>query len=68
MTPNSVFYLRIEKPKQSLAPTMAAMRSWLDSQNMELAAFRVGPTETGIAYDIRFRSEDDAGRFELAFT
>ena len=68
MTPNSAFYLRIEKPRQSLAPTMAAMRSWLDSQKIELAGFRIGPTATGIAYDIRFRSEDEADRFGLAFT
>jgi hypothetical protein len=68
MTPTSAIYLHIEKPRQSLAPTMAAMRTWLDSQKIELVGFRVGPVETGIAYDIRFRSKEEAGRFALAFT
>jgi len=67
MMPSTAFCLRIEKPRQSLAPTMAAMRSWLDSQKIELSEFRVGPTETGVAYDIRFRNEGEASRFGQAF-
>jgi hypothetical protein len=67
MTPNCALYLRIERPRQSLGVTMATMRSWLDGQKIELAGFRVEPTETGIAYDIRFRSEDEASQFGQAF-
>lgn len=39
MTPTSAIYLHIEKPRQSLAPTMAAMLTWLDAQKIELVGF-----------------------------
>ena len=63
----NVLNLRIEKPRQSLASTMSDMRSWLDSHRIELAGFTVAPAKTGIVYDIRFRSENEANQFGRAF-
>jgi hypothetical protein len=67
---NSPFTIRIEKPEvASLAETMNAMRSWLDKHRVQPVEFKIAMTGMpGIAFDIQFRSEDEAVLFERVFT
>ncbi len=70
MAPNPPFTIRIEKPEVALAETMAEMRSWLDRHSVETVGFKVERTVIlpNIAFDLQFRSEDDAVLFEQAFS
>jgi hypothetical protein len=66
---NPAFTIRIEKPEVALAETMNAMRSWLDKHRVQPVEFKIAMTGTpGIAFDIQFRSEDEAVLFERVFT
>jgi hypothetical protein len=63
------FTIRIEKSEAALAETMAEMRSWLDKHRVEPVEFKIALTGIpGIAFAVRFRSEDEAALFERTFT
>jgi hypothetical protein len=62
------FTIRIEKPETALADTMAEMREWLDKHRVQPVLFKIAMTGfPGIAFDIQFRSEDEAHLFERQF-
>jgi outer membrane lipoprotein-sorting protein len=67
MTHSSPFYVRIEKPKQALAATMGDMRAWLDTHTIQPANFKIMPTESGVAFDVRFQEEHHASLFQQKF-
>jgi hypothetical protein len=46
---------------------MSEMRTWLDTHKIPTADFKVVPTETGIAFDIRFPDEYHASLFQQKF-
>jgi hypothetical protein len=63
------FTIRIEKPETALADAMAEMREWLDKHRVQPVEFKIAMTGfPGIAFDIRFRSEDEAHLFEQQFS
>jgi hypothetical protein len=65
---DSPFTIRIEKPEVALAETMAEMRNWLDKHRVLPVAFKIAMTGLpGIAFDVQFRSEDEAVLFERVF-
>lgn len=63
------FAIRIEKPETALAYTMSEMRSWLDKHKVQPVQFNVERLETvpAIAFDVQFRSEEEAALFERVF-
>lgn len=62
------FTIRIEKPKTALAETMNEMRTWLDEQGFQPIEFKIAMTGMPvIAFDVQFRSEDEAVLFERVF-
>ena len=68
MALKSPFLIRIEKPEVALAETMAEMRSWLDKHKVQPVEFKIAMTGLpGIAFDIQFRTEDEAILFKRAF-
>jgi hypothetical protein len=51
-----------------LADAMNEMRVWLDHNQIELIDFKIAPTGLpGIGFDIGFRREEEAARFQQAF-
>jgi hypothetical protein len=61
--------IRIEKPEAALAETMAEMRTWFDKHRVQPVGFKIAMTGMpGIAFDVQFRSEDEAALFERIFT
>jgi hypothetical protein len=63
----SPYYVRVETPRQAFARTMSEMRIWLDEHNIQPADFKIVPTETGIAVDLRFPDEYHASLFQQKF-
>lgn len=63
------FTIRVERPGIALAATMAEMRSWLDRHMVQPVEFKIERTEElrNIAFDIQFRSKDEAARFAQVF-
>ena len=62
------FSIHIEKTAGSLADTMNSIRSWLDNHRIEPLVFKSRSTEGGgVAYDIAFKTEDEADLFERDF-
>jgi hypothetical protein len=62
------FTIRVEKPETALAETMNEMRTWLDKNGVQPVEFKIAMTGMpGIAFDIQFRSEDEAALFEQVF-
>ena len=60
--------IRVEKPEASFADLMNRIRSWLDNHKIEPTEFKSDTAEPGsVAFDIRFRSEDEARLFEMEF-
>ena len=69
MALNPPFTIRVEKPEVALAETMAEMRTWLDKHGVRPVEFKIAMTGVpGIAFDLQFRSEDEAVLFERVFT
>lgn len=69
MMQGSPFIVRVERSGKSFGAAMNEIRSWLDSHKIQPADFR--PTESvpgDVAFEIRFQREDEARRFEQAFT
>ena len=73
MALNPAFTIRVEKPETALAETMNEMRTWLDKHRVQPVEFTIsmtGPPDIGplnIAFDVQFRSEDEAVLFERVF-
>jgi hypothetical protein len=68
MALNPALTIRIEKPEGTLADTMNEMRSWLDRHGVQPVEFKISVTGMPIiAFDIQFRSEDDAVLFAQVF-
>lgn len=68
MALNRPVTIRIKKPEDALAETMAEMRAWFDKHRVQPAVFKIAMTETpGIAFDVQFQSEEDAVLFERFF-
>lgn len=62
------FTIRIEKPETALAETMNEMRSWLDKHKVEPVEFKIAMTGMpGVAFDVQFRSKDEAVLFAQVF-
>jgi hypothetical protein len=62
------FTVRVEKPETALAETMNDMRSWLDKHQVRPIEFKIARTGfPGVAFDIQFRSADEAFLFEQMF-
>jgi hypothetical protein len=63
------FTIRIEKPEAALGDTMNEMRMWLDRHMVRPVEFRTERAVMlpNIAFDVRFRSEDEAVLFERVF-
>jgi hypothetical protein len=51
----------------SIAGRMADMRTWLDRNKVELAAFRPITIRGGVAFDAQFRNIEQAALFRAAF-
>jgi hypothetical protein len=61
--------IRIKKPEAALAETMAEMRAWFDKHRVEPVEFKIAMSGMpDIAFDVQFRSEDEAALFERIFT
>jgi hypothetical protein len=68
MALNPPFTIRIEKPENALGETMNEMRAWLDEHRVQPMHFKIAMTGfPGIAFDLRFRSEEEAVLFEKIF-
>jgi hypothetical protein len=68
MTLSSPFTVHIEKPETALADAMNEMRTWLDNTRLQPVGFKIAiDGVTGIAFDVKFRSEAEASQFEQAF-
>jgi hypothetical protein len=53
------------RAETALAETMKEMRSWLDKHQVQPIEFKIARTGLpGIAFDVQFRSEDEAVLFE----
>jgi hypothetical protein len=62
------FTIRVEKPEAALAEIMNEMRTWLDKNGVRPVEFKIVMTGMpGIAFDVQFRSEDEAALFEQVF-
>ncbi len=61
--------VRIEnRPVGSASDLLNSIRTWLDHRNVELISFKAAPVERGrIAFDMSFRTEEEAFLFQLEF-
>jgi hypothetical protein len=69
MTQNSPLNIRVERPGKAFGAAMNEIRTWLDSHKIQPVDFK--PSESGpgaVAFEIRFKREDEAHLFEQAFT
>jgi hypothetical protein len=67
MESHSPYYVRVETPKHAFADTMNEMRVWIDAHKIQLSEFKIVPTETGMAVDLRFPDEYHASLFQQKF-
>ena len=69
MALNSPFVVSIEKnPERSFGSTMSDVRTWLDHRRIEALSFKpVAKADTGVGFEIAFRTEDEAHLFEREF-
>ena len=63
------FVVRVEvKPGASFGYTMNQIRSWLDRRKIQPALFQpVTEPDRGVGFEIGFKSEEEAHRFEGDF-
>ena len=60
--------VQVQKPEASFGVILNEMRSWLHHRKIEPAEFKCLPVEPGVvAFDIRFKNENEAELFERAF-
>jgi hypothetical protein len=50
-----------------LASTMNEIRMWLDSEKIEPSEFKMIVSREGLGFEISFKSEEDAERFQRQF-
>ena len=69
MALSSPFVVRVEKkPEHSFGSTMSGIRTWLDHHKIQVVSFKPFATaETGVGFEIAFRTEDEAHLFEREF-
>ena len=69
MALNSPLVVRVEKkPEGSFGEIMNAIRTWLDHRKIEPISFQpVAKAESGVGFEIAFKSEDEAHLFEHEF-
>ena len=68
MALNPPLTVRVEKPETALADAMNEMRTWLDNTQLQPVEFKiVVASVTGNAFDVTFRSEEEAALFQEAF-
>jgi hypothetical protein len=66
MALNPPFVVRLEnKPTRSFGAAMNEIRAWLDHRKIEPTSF--AKADTGVGFEIGFRSEDDAELFQREF-
>ena len=66
---NPLFTIRLEPPATIMFwPLMNDVRSWLDSNKIEVAGFKSIQGSAGTGFEISFRSQVDADHFRLAFS
>lgn len=69
MTLKSPLIVRVERSGKAFGIAMNEIRSWLDSHKIQPVDFRPSESDPGaVAFEIRFRREDEAHLFEQAFT
>jgi hypothetical protein len=62
------FTIRVEKPEIALAETMNDMWTWLDKHGFQPIEFKIAMAGMPvIAFDVQFRSEDEAVLFAQVF-
>ncbi len=68
MASNPLTTVHVERAGSSLGDLMNAIRTWLDSQKVEPAEFKMVTTDGSIAACVvRFRNEYEADQFRLTF-
>jgi hypothetical protein len=67
LTLDPAFYVRVETSTRAFAATMSEMRTWLDSHKIDASDFKIVPTESGIAVDLRFSDQYQASLFQQQF-
>lgn len=69
MTLKSPLIVHVERPEKAFGLAMNEIRSWLDSHKIQPVDFRPGESGPGaVAFEIKFKREDEAHLFEQAFT
>jgi hypothetical protein len=64
--PSSVV-VQAESSKNMLAKTMDDIRTWLDSERIEPVEFKTVVGRAGLGFEISFRDEREAERFQERF-
>ena len=68
MALNPVFIVCVERKPGAFGDTMNKIRTWLDHCKIQPASFKpVAQDDSGVGFEIRFNSEDEAHLFEGAF-
>jgi hypothetical protein len=68
MTLESLLSVRVEKPLTALGVAMNEMSTWLYAHNIQPVDFRPYTAGPGaVAFEIKFRREDEARLFEQTF-
>ena len=66
LTSPAVVYAK-HLPDTPLGSTMNKIRTWLDSEKIEPKDFKTVVAREGLGFEIRFKSERDAERFQRQF-
>lgn len=67
MTLKSPLCVYVEKPEASFGETMNRIRSWLDNRKIQPVDFKSVAAPVGIAFEIRFKDENEASLFVREF-
>jgi hypothetical protein len=69
MTLNSPLRVRVEKPQKAFGVALNEIRTWLDAHKIQPFDFRPDPAGPGaVAFEIKFRREEEARLFEQTFS
>ena len=68
MALNPAFIVCVERKPRAFGVTMNEIRNWLDHCKIQPASFKpVAHADSGVVFEIAFKSEDEAHLFEAAF-
>jgi hypothetical protein len=67
MKGDSMFCVKSIVDESALAPTMEAMRTWLDHRHFCPATFRYRFASAGVVFSVEFSLETEASDFAKAF-